>query len=76
MTDKTFALRLADLEARVADLTPEQRQALTPLLNETRQRHADIRRSVAEAHDALADWRIAMKYKVFDAEARLRESAG
>ncbi len=74
MTDKTLALRLAELEARVADLAPEQRQALAPLLAETRQRHADIRRSAAKAREALDDWRIAMKYKLFDAEARLREN--
>jgi len=73
MTDETFDLRLAELEARVADLAPEQLAAVAPLLEETRQRHAEIRLNVAKARDALDDWRIAMKYKVFDTEARRRE---
>ncbi len=74
MNDETFEVRLAELEARAAGLAPDLRHALALLLDETRRRHADIRLSAAKACDALDDWRIAMKYKLLDAEARLREN--
>jgi hypothetical protein len=37
------------------------------------ERHTQIERAVTAAKDALDDWRIAMKYLVFDIEARSRE---
>ena len=74
MDSSTHDARLAELEARIAALPADQRAALAPLLAETKTRHAQIKRATAAARDALDDWRIAMKYMVFDWEARLREA--
>ena len=74
MTEETFQTRLAELEARIHSLPREQQGHLQALFEETRRRHREICRSIADAVSALADWRIAMKYRIFDAEARLRET--
>ncbi len=75
MTNDTASAQLAELEARIAEMPEEQQAALLPVLEETRQRHGLIRQCSDAARNALADWRIVMKYRVFDLEARLREAA-
>ena len=74
MTEETFRTRIAELETRITALPADQQAQLKGLIEETRQRYSDIRRSVSSARDALDDWRIAMKYLIFDQEARLREA--
>ena len=74
MTDDTANARLAELEAQIAEMSEKQQAELQPVLEETRQRHGRIRQCSAAARSALADWRIAMKYRIFDLEARLREA--
>jgi phosphoglycerate-specific signal transduction histidine kinase len=74
MTEETFQTKLTELETRINSLPADQQAQLKALLDETRRRHSDIRRSVSAAQDALDDWRLAMKYMIFDAEARLREA--
>ncbi len=75
MTDGTFDERLAEIEKRIDELPVGRQESLKKLVEETRRRHVEIRHAVGEARSALADWRIALKYLVFDLEARLRESA-
>jgi hypothetical protein len=75
MTDDTAIAKLAELEARIAEMSEEQQEALRPMLEETRKRHGLIKQCGSAARNALADWRIIMKYKIFDLEARLREAA-
>ncbi|MBN2561901.1 MAG: hypothetical protein JXQ75_13325 [Phycisphaerae bacterium] len=72
--DKTFDAKLARLEAKIAALPADQQAQLEPVLVETRRRHQEIREAVTSARDALDDWRITMKYRVFDLEARHREA--
>ncbi len=74
MTDDTANARLAELESRIAAMSEERQAELRPVLEETRQRHDLIRQCSDAARSALADWRIAMKYRIFDLEARLREA--
>lgn len=64
---------LTELVARIDTLPADQRAALLDLVAETRQRHDRVRRSAERARAALDDWRIAQKYRIFDAECRLRE---
>ncbi len=66
---------LTELVARIDTLPADQREAVLDLLAETRQRHDQIRRCAERARAALDDWRIAQKYRIFDAECRLRERA-
>ena len=74
MTEETFETKLAEMETVINALPVEQRARLISLLAETKHRHQGLRPTVVAAHDALADWRIVMKYQIFDAEARLREA--
>ncbi len=73
MTDETFTDKLRELSDKMRDLSPEQREALQPLLEETKDRQAVLREDIARANDALDDWRVAVKYALFDRDARRRE---
>ena len=56
---------------------PRQEQAvLLKMVEETRLRHADIADATQRARGALDDWRVIQKYRIFDAEAKLREARG
>lgn len=74
MTEETAQKKLAQTEATIDGLTPEQQEALRPLLCECKVRHDQIKISVAAGRNALADWSLLMKYLVFDHEARCREA--
>ena len=73
MTDETFTEKLRELSEKMRDLSPEQREALQPLLKETKDRHATLQKNIARANDALDDWRVTVKYALFDRDARRRE---
>ncbi len=73
MTAETMLEKLGTLESRIATLSSHQQATLRPLLQETRERHLEIERAIKAAKDALDDWRIAMKYLIFDFEAKRRE---
>lgn len=74
VTDETYQQELAELEAKIRTLPGDRQAALVSLLQETQHRHAQIRQAIRTARDALDDWRLAMKYMLFDQEARCRES--
>ncbi len=68
------------LEAHIAKtmeyintLPEDSRGPLLALVNETRQRHEAVAESTQRSLDAIDDWRLVMKYNIFDAEATLRE---
>ena len=73
--EETARKKLAELEAKIAKLPADQRAQLETLLGETKDRHADIKSNVDTARSALDDWRLLMKYRIFDAEARMREGS-
>lgn len=75
MTDEVFQERLAEIEATIGTLPQEQRAFLDEWFRETKDRHELIKRNISAARNALDDWRLAMKYKIFDLEARQREAA-
>lgn len=68
MMDAQFHSRVNDLEATINTLPMEQKQRLTRLLEETKQRHAQIKTNFGRLHDALDDWRLTTKYLIFDLE--------
>lgn len=70
---KKHKKQLDKLLASIDQLTPEQQAALGPIVDETKRRQADIDTAHIEAHDALDDWRLTMKYLVFTNEAKRRE---
>ncbi len=73
MTDETFLTRLAELNAKIETLPEANRAPLVALVEETRRRHEELKRSFAHIHDALGEWRLGMKYVLFDYEATRRE---
>lgn len=73
MTGDRFELQLQEILARIAALPEHHRARLMKVVEETRERHQEVRESVARARSALDDWRILQKYRIFDLEATLRE---
>lgn len=74
MTEEAIKARLAEIEAEIEVLPGTQQARLRDLLAETKLRHLQIRQAADAALDALQDWRIAMKYLIFDREATMREA--
>ena len=75
MTDDEYETRFQELLDKVAELSPEQRAALGPLIEETRIMHASILDSRRRIEDALGTWRVELKYFLFSLEAAARERA-
>jgi hypothetical protein len=75
MTREAFEAQVEKTLATIAVLPEERRAPLLALVDEARRRHAEIAADVGRAREALDDWRIIAKYRVFDAEATARESA-
>ena len=74
MTDETLEARLCEINSKIETLPQSQRDHLMQMVEETRQRHNDIKDGIGQARDALDDWRLQMKYRVFDMEASVREN--
>ena len=70
-----------ELEAHIAKITsvmdtlPEpERARLQGLVEETRQRYEQVREDSTRVCEVVDDWRLLVKYQVFDAEARQRQT--
>jgi len=73
MTDEAFLARLAELDAQIRTLPESRQPPLLALLQETRQRHEQLKASFARIHEAADEWRLQIKYLLFDREATRRE---
>ena len=73
MTEETFQARMAELRERVRGLPAEQQAALEGLFAETEQRFRMLQENRGRLGTALADWRLILKYALFDLEATKRE---
>lgn len=73
MNDKEFNTRLRELIAEIANLPKKQQKQLGSLIDETKQRHKDIKKNMDEVAESLEDLRICIKYLLFDLEATRRE---
>ena len=76
MNEDTFRARLAEVQAKIEALPPDQQARLAPLVEETKERHYGLQKDMARLREAADDWRITMKYLVYDLErtrAELRE---
>ncbi len=76
MTDDAFTEQLGEILARIDTLPETQRGPLLELAEATRRRHEQVRASIRLASAALDDWRLFHKYRLFDEEARRRETLG
>ena len=75
MDQKLFEKRVEELTAMISSLPADRQEALMQMIAETRQRQQDTTANLERARNALDDWRIIQKYRIFDAEAALREQA-
>ncbi len=72
--DEQFRDALAMLLDRVDSLPPDQRRELKGVADATRQRHEQLRQTVARLQETLDTLRVSIKYLVFDVEATRREN--
>lgn len=73
MDKDTFDQRLRELIRETISLPANQRAKLTPLIEETKLRHQEIKDNSDKIADSLINLRICIKYILFDLEATRRE---
>jgi len=73
MTEDVARQRIAETLKEINTLPEEQRGPLLALYEETLQRHGELKSNVARLHEAFGEWRLTMKYLLFDREAARRE---
>lgn len=74
MDEATFQNKLAELMDEISTLPKAERDKLTTLAAETKQRHHKLRKTVTDLQESLDYLRVAIKYLVFDIEATRREN--
>ncbi|NLX14749.1 MAG: hypothetical protein GXY44_14015 [Phycisphaerales bacterium] len=75
MDENTFQQKLGELVAEIDTLPEEERQRLTLLAEETKQRHRELKKTVNTLHESIDFLRLSIKYLLFDLEATRRENA-
>lgn len=73
MLDETFNTKITEARERISQLPEDQRGPLMTLLDETVNRHEEMKHNFARIHDAVAEWQLMVKYLIFDREATIRE---
>lgn len=73
MNDDEFEARLEKLIKEIAGLPKDKQKKLGPIVNETKQRHRNIKESADRVTQSLSSLRICLKYLLFDLEATRRE---
>ncbi|MBN1846480.1 MAG: hypothetical protein JW810_12395 [Sedimentisphaerales bacterium] len=75
MDEATFQQKLSELVREIGTLPASQRKKLELLAQETKQRHAELRKSVSSLQESLDYLRLSIKYLLFDLEATRRENS-
>lgn len=73
MNEDVFKTRIGEARQRIDQLPEEQRGPLMSILEETVQRHEEMKHNFAKINDALTEWQLMVKYLIFDREATIRE---
>lgn len=74
MTNDELGTRLDRIDTLIETLPESERGRIRALVIETRERHARIAESSRQAIEAIDDWRVRLKYIIFDIEATQREA--
>lgn len=74
MNEQDFQTKLSDLMQQLETLPGPAREQIQNLAQETRERHARMKKTVTELQDSLDYLRLSIKYLVFDLEATRREN--
>mgnify|MGYP000938718679 CR=1 FL=1 len=75
MNEQDFQQKLGELLTQIGELPADQRGRLEQLAGEAKDRHARMRKTVADLQDSLDYLRLSVKYIMFDLEATRRENA-
>jgi len=76
MNEATFQRKLAELIAEIATVgTAEDKDRLMAIAEQTRERHRQLKETVAGLQESLDFVRLSIKYLLFDLEATRRENA-
>lgn len=75
MDETTFQKKLSELVTEIDTLPEEERQRLTLLAEETKQRHRELKKTVNTLHESIDFLRLSIKYLLFDLEATRRENS-
>jgi len=74
MDEQTFQKKLAELTREIGNLPEEDRVKLETLAQQTKERHAKLRKTVTSLQESLDYLRLSIKYLLFDLEATRREN--
>jgi hypothetical protein len=74
MNEQDFQQKLGDLISQITNLPESQRGPIEQLAEETRTRHDQMKKTVADLQESLDYLRLSIKYLVFDLEATRREN--
>ena len=74
MDEAIFKKQLNDLVGEINLLPESERQKLSVLAEQTRQRHDEIKKTVTSLHESIDFLRLSIKYLLFDLEATRREN--
>ncbi len=74
MNEQDFQAKLDHLTSQMADLPDGERAKIEALVEETRDRHARMKKCVGQLQESLDYLRLSVKYLVFDLEATRREN--
>ena len=75
MDEAAFQKKLRELVSQIETLPEAERKRLKELAEETKTRHADIKKSVGAMQENIDFLRLWIKYMIFDLEATRRENA-
>jgi peptidoglycan hydrolase CwlO-like protein len=75
MNENDFQQSLGDLITQIDSMPADQKQRLNALADEARDRHAKMKKTVADLQDSMDYLRLSIKYLLFDLEATRRENA-
>jgi hypothetical protein len=75
MDEAAFQQKLRELVNQIETLPAGERERLRAMAEETKARHADIKRSVNAMQENIDFLRLWIKYMLFDLEATRRENA-
>lgn len=75
MDERTFQQKLAELTKEIGNLPDEDRSKLETLAEQTKERHAKLKKTVSSLQESLDYLRLSVKYLLFDLEATRRENS-
>ncbi len=74
MNEQDFQGKLAELMNEISALPTLEREKMTKIADQTRQKHEQVKQTVSSLQESLDYLRLSIKYLVFDLEATRREN--